>query len=71
LKRINNYIALGLLFNGINLFSTRFGLLPDIVEGICVGLGVTFIFIGMLSTKYDISKLRSQKRIFLKNTFGK
>lgn len=71
LKKVSNYFALGILLNGINIISSRFGLLPDIIEGICVGLGITFILIGMVSSKHDISKFRNQKMNFFKNAFGK
>jgi hypothetical protein len=71
LKRINNYFALGLLFNVINIISTTFELLPNIIEGICIGLGIAFILIGMVSSKYDISKFRNQKMSFLKKHLGK
>lgn len=70
LKRIGNYLSLGLLFSCIAITSSSLNLLPEFVEGICVGLGLTFIFMSIISTKYDISKIRNIKMSFLRKAFG-
>ncbi|WP_300379431.1 hypothetical protein [Clostridium sp.] len=62
MKKLNNYICWGLLLNAIWIFSNRFNLLPDFFEGLSVGLGVLFIFIGMYSEKYNMSKVEDYKK---------
>lgn len=71
MKRLNNYQLLGLLFTGIYLISIRFRLLPDFVEGFCVGIGIMLTLLGMISYKHDISKFRKSKMNFFKGCFGK
>lgn len=71
MHKFNNYTYLGLLLNGLWIFSISFNLLPDFVEGLCVGLGLTFIFIGMYAEKYNISKLRAYKKALFNKTFGR
>ena len=71
MKKLNNYQSLGLLFIVISLISTRFGLLHNIVEGFCVGIGIVLILIGMVANKHDISKFRNYKMNFFKRGIGK
>lgn len=66
-KKMNNYICLGLVLNGIWILSIRFNLLPDFIEGVIVGLGLLFVLIGIYCEKYDISKIKKYK----KNLFSK
>lgn len=63
-KKMNNNICWGLLLNGIWIFSIRFNLLPDFIEGVIVGLELLFILIGMCYEKYDISKIKNYKKNF-------
>ena len=67
MKKFNNYICWGLFLNGIFIFSSRFNLLPDFIEGISVGLGLLFILIGISCEKYDISKVRNYKKNLFKS----
>ncbi len=69
MKKINNYFKLGLFFNGIWLISNSFNLLPSFIEGLCCGVGLTLILIGMCAQNYDISKLRTYKKRLLKKVF--
>ena len=62
MKKFNNYIKFGFLFNSIFLFGNCTNLLPEFISGLCAGLGLTLIFIGMYSEKHDISKLRNYKK---------
>ena len=66
MKKFNNYINLGLFFNGIFLLGNGLNFLPEFIKGLCCGLGITLILIGMYSEKHDISKIRSLKRNVLK-----
>ena len=62
MKKMNNYTCWGLLLNGIWIFSIRFNLLPDFIEGVIVGLGLLFVLIGMCCKKYSISKIKNYKK---------
>ena len=63
MKKFNNYINFGLLFNGILLLGNCTNLLPELIKGLCVGLSFILIFIGIYSEKHDISKLRDYKKM--------
>lgn len=65
MKKYNNYINFGLFFNGIFLLGNHTNLLPEFTKGLCFGLGLILIFIGMYSENHDISKLKSYKRNIL------
>ena len=46
MKKSNNYINFGLLFNGLFLVCNRVDFIPDFFKGFLVGLGITLILIG-------------------------
>lgn len=71
MKKFNNYTNFGLLFNGVFLFGNYTNLLPEFINGLCVGLGLILIFIGMYSENHDISKLRSYKKDMLNRVLSK
>jgi hypothetical protein len=71
MKKFNNYVNFGLFFNGIWIISNRFNLLPDLIQGLCAGLGLVLILIGMYAENHEISKLRNYKRILFNRAFGK
>lgn len=71
MKKFNNYTNLGLLFNGVFLFGNYTNLLPEFIKGLCVGLGLILIFIGIYSENHDISKLRSYKKGILNRVLSK
>jgi hypothetical protein len=66
MKKLNNYICWGVFFNGIWIFSNRFNLLPDFIEGVIVGAGILLILIGMCFEKYDISNVKNYKKNLFK-----
>lgn len=65
MKKLNNYISLGLLFNGIFLLGNCTNLLPEFIKGLCVGLGFILICIGIYSESHQISKLKTYKKNIL------
>lgn len=67
MKKMNNHICWGLFLNGVWILSIRFNLLPDFVEGVIAGLGLSFVLIGMCYEKYGLSKIKNYK----KNLFSK
>lgn len=71
MKKFNNYTNFGLLFNGIFLLGNYTGLLPEFIKGLCVGLALILIFIGMYSQNHDISKLISYKKKILNRVLSK
>lgn len=71
MKKLNNYILLGLLFNCIFLLGNCTNLLPEFIKGLCVGLGFTLIFIGIYSESHHISKLKNYKKNILNRVLSK
>lgn len=71
MKKLNNYISLGLLFNGIFLLGNCTNLLPEFIKGLCVGLGFILIFIGIYSESHQISKLKTYKKNILNRLLSK
>lgn len=65
MKRFNNYINLGLLFDGIFLLGNCTNLLPEFTKSLCIGLGFTLMFIGIYSETHDISRIRNYKKGYL------
>lgn len=65
MKKINNYICFGLLLNGIWIFSIRFNLLSDFIEGLILDVGLLFLLKGMYCERYDISKIKNYKKNLL------
>lgn len=71
MKKLNNYISLGLLFNSIFLLGNCTNLLPEFIKGLCVGLGFVLIFIGIYSESHQISKLKTYKKNILNRLLPK
>ena len=64
MKKLNNYINFGLIFNVIGIISNRFNLLPSFIQGLCIGLGLALIFIGMYDQNHNLDKFRNYKKIY-------
>lgn len=65
MKKFNKYLNYGLLFNGIFLLMNGSGIFPEFIKGICIGLGLTLIFIGMYFEKHNRLPLsKYKKKIF-------
>ncbi|VYT97645.1 hypothetical protein [Clostridium tertium] len=62
MKKLNNYIAFGLLINSFWLSSRYLFPLPEFINGFCVGLGTTLILWGAYIENHDISKIKDFKR---------
>lgn len=71
MKKSNNYINFGLIFNVIGIISNPFNLLPSFIQGLCVGLGLTLIFIGMYDQNHNLDKFRNYKKSILNEILGK
>lgn len=71
MKKPNNYQKIGLLLIAINLSSNQFSILPDILNGFCLGAGTALIFIGMYACTHDMSKIKNYKINLIKRCFGK
>lgn len=65
MKKLNNYICWGVFLNGIWIFSNRYNLLPDFIQGVLIGIGLLFVLIGMCFEKYNISKIKKYKKNIL------
>lgn len=64
-EKINNYLRIGLILNSVFLFTNRLDVIPEFFKGLCAGLGIVLIFLGDLSEKYDLSKLRNNKKTLI------
>ncbi|GLC29082.1 hypothetical protein bsdE14_04920 [Clostridium omnivorum] len=71
MKKLNNYICLGLLFNSIFLFSNEFKLFPEFIKGLFAGLGIALILIGVYSERHDLSRLRNYKKSLFNRLLSK
>lgn len=71
MKKCNNYIKFGLLFNGLFLLGNHTNLFPEFIKGLCAGLGLVLILIGMYSENHDISKLRDYKKMIFSRLLSK
>lgn len=71
MKKLNNYINFGLILNVIGIISHRFNLLPSFIQGLCIGLGLTLIFIGMYDQNHNLDKFRNYKKNILNKILGK
>lgn len=61
MKKFTNYLCFGLFLNALYLISNQFDLLPDFIEGLCVGVGLSLILIGIYTENDRISKIRDYK----------
>ncbi len=64
-EKINNYLRIGLILNSVFLFTNRLDVIPEFFKGLCAGLGIALMFLGDLSEKYDLSKLRNNKKTLI------
>ncbi|MFA6941977.1 MAG: hypothetical protein WCQ54_13525 [Clostridiaceae bacterium] len=71
MKKFNNYQKIGLLLIAINLSSNQFSILPDILNGFCLGAGTALLLIGMYACNHDISTIRNYKINLIKRCFRK
>ncbi|MDV3427165.1 MAG: hypothetical protein LIR50_08285 [Bacillota bacterium] len=71
MKKLNNYHRIGLLLIAINLSSSEFSILPDVLNGFCLGAGTALTLIGVYAYNHDMSKIRNYKIKLLKKCFGK
>lgn len=71
MKKFNNYIKFGLIFNVIWIISNRFNLLSSFIQGLCVGLGLTLIFVGIYAQNHNLDKLKNYKKNILNKVLGK
>lgn len=62
MKKLNNYICIGLFFNSLWLVSNRFIVLPEFINGLCVGIALSFMLLGIYAENHDISKLKNYKK---------
>lgn len=69
MRKLNNYIKVGLLFNVIFSIGNCTNLFPEFIKGLCVSLGLVLIFIGIYSEKHDISKLKNYKKGILNRVY--
>ena len=69
LKKHNNYIILGLLFNSIFLFLNNFNIVPELIKGLIFGLGISLILVGSYSNNHTLSKFKNYKHNLINKVF--
>lgn len=62
MKKFNGYLKYGLLINCIFLLMNGSGLFPEFIKGICAGLGIILIFIGMYFEKHNNLPMSEYKK---------
>lgn len=68
---MNQYIKLGLLFNGLFLLGNSMVVFPDFLQGIALGLAVVFFSLGVYANHHDISTLIQGKKKLIRRLFLK
>jgi hypothetical protein len=71
LKKLNNFLYIGLLIVGAIQFLNHLVDLPHFIYGLGLGIGLSFELIGVFTMKYDISKIRKYKINLLRKCFSK
>lgn len=64
----NKFMLIGLLANGIYLFTKEIEAFPDFIQGVIIGIALAGMGLGLVGRKYDLSnfhqwKLRTMKKI--------
>lgn len=64
----NKFMLIGLLANGIYLFTKEIEIFPDFIQGFLIGIALAGMGLGLVGGKYDLSnfhqwKLRTMKKI--------
>lgn len=71
MKRFNKYMTIGLLFNGLFLYMSRFDSVHDFIKGLTAGAAIGLMLLGIYAQNHDISKLRDKKKIIIKRVLGR
>ena len=68
MKKLNNYISFGLLFNGLFLLGNGLDIFPEFIKGLFAGMGIGLILLGAYSENHDLSRFKNfKKKVFLKS----
>lgn len=62
MKKINNYILIGLFFVNIFNFGNAFNIMPEFFKGVFAALGIGYLMYGALAENYDVSKIKNYKK---------
>lgn len=69
MKKINNYILIGLFFVNIFNLGNAFNIMPDFFKGVFATLGIGYLMYGALAENYDVSKIKKYKKnLFIRIT---
>lgn len=52
----NKFMLIGLLANGIYLFTKEIEIFPDFIQEILIGIALAGMGLGLVDRKYDLSK---------------
>ena len=71
MRRCNNCIKFGLLFNAIFLIANHYSIIPEFIKGILAGLGITLMLIGALKENDKLDNLKNHKKTILSKMIPK
>lgn len=61
------YLIAGIILNSISIVLIRIDGIPEFIRGLCLGLALTFIFMGSYYQNHDTPKFIQNKQNMLKN----
>lgn len=62
MRKLNNYIRFGLLVYVIWLLFKQFFQVPELLNGLCSGIGISLMLWGTYIENHNISKIKNFKR---------
>lgn len=71
MNKLNLYTWFGLIFISIWFVSNKFMILNQNLNGLFIGLGFTFVLLGILTQNYDLLNFRENQRSFYRRFIGK
>ena len=65
------FMLIGLLANGIYLFTKEIETFPDFIQGVIIGIALAGMGLGLVGRKYDLSNFRQWKLRTMKKIVGR
>jgi hypothetical protein len=65
MSKSKKYIHRGIVFNGISIVFIRIDFVPEFIRGLCVALGLSFLFMGWYYQNHDTPRFIRYKRYLI------